>query len=44
MVSTGVGLKNIAHRYELLELPAPVFEKTETHFVAKIPLKKKTDD
>jgi LytS/YehU family sensor histidine kinase len=41
MVSTGVGLKNIAHRYELLELPAPEFYKTEAMFVAKIPLKAK---
>ena len=41
MVSTGVGLINIAHRYELLELPAPRFYKTETQFVAKIPLKAK---
>jgi PAS domain S-box-containing protein len=39
MISTGVGLKNITHRYELLELPAPEFYKTETQFVAKIPLK-----
>jgi LytS/YehU family sensor histidine kinase len=41
MVSTGVGLINIAHRYELLELPAPRFYKTETQFVAKIPLRVK---
>jgi PAS domain S-box-containing protein len=41
MISTGVGLTNIAHRYELLELPAPEFYKTETLFVAKIPLKAK---
>ena len=40
MTSTGVGLKNIAHRYKLLELPEPEFYKTETHFVARIPLKK----
>ena len=39
MVSTGVGLKNIEHRYHLLEMPAPEFYKTETHFIAKIPLK-----
>jgi hypothetical protein len=39
MVSTGVGLKNIEHRYKLLDMPAPEFYKTETHFVAKIPLK-----
>ena len=41
MISTGVGLTNIAHRYELLELPAPEFYKTETQFVARIPLKAK---
>ena len=40
MASTGVGLKNIEHRYHLLELPAPEFIKTETNFVARIPLKK----
>jgi len=39
MVSTGVGLKNIEHRYHLLEMTAPEFYKTETHFIAKIPLK-----
>lgn len=39
MISTGVGLKNITHRYELLELPAPEFFKTDTQFIAKIPLK-----
>jgi PAS domain S-box-containing protein len=41
MISTGVGLTNIAHRYDLLELPAPQFYKTETQFIAKIPLKAK---
>ena len=41
MTSTGVGLKNIAHRYMLLEMTEPEFYKTETHFVARIPLKKK---
>jgi hypothetical protein len=40
MTSTGVGLKNIAHRYKLLEFPEPEFYKTETHFVARIPLRK----
>ena len=40
MASTGVGLRNIEHRYKLLEMPAPKFYKTETEFVAKIPLKK----
>lgn len=39
MVSTGVGLKNIEHRYHLLEMPAPQFLKTKTKFVARIPLK-----
>lgn len=39
IVSTGVGLKNIEHRYVLLELPAPDFIKTEDSFIAKIPLK-----
>jgi LytS/YehU family sensor histidine kinase len=39
MASTGVGLKNIEHRYYLLELPAPQFYKTETEFIAQIPLK-----
>ncbi|NJM17184.1 MAG: histidine kinase [Bacteroidales bacterium] len=41
MASTGVGLKNITHRYKLLEMPEPEFYKTQTHFVARIPLKKK---
>ncbi len=39
MASTGVGLKNIEHRYHLLEMPAPQFYKTETEFIARIPLK-----
>ena len=39
MASTGVGLKNIEHRYYLLEMPAPEFIKTETNFIARIPLK-----
>lgn len=39
MASTGVGLKNIEHRYHLLAMPAPEFIKTETNFVARIPLK-----
>ena len=38
MTSTGVGLKNIQNRYKLLNNTAPIFEKTETHFVARIPL------
>jgi PAS domain S-box-containing protein len=41
MASTGVGLKNITHRYKLLEMREPEFFKNETHFVARIPLKKK---
>ncbi len=39
MASTGVGLKNIEHRYHLLEMPVPQFYKTETKFIARIPLK-----
>ncbi len=39
MASTGVGLKNIEHRYHLLEMPAPQFYKTETEFIAQIPMK-----
>jgi PAS domain S-box-containing protein len=39
MASTGVGLKNIEHRYSLLEMPAPQFSKNETQFIARIPLK-----
>lgn len=39
MVSTGLGLKNIEHRYKLLELPTPEFIKTETRFIARVPLK-----
>lgn len=39
MVSTGVGLRNIAHRYHLLEMPEPEFIKTETKFIARVPLK-----
>lgn len=38
MTSTGVGLKNIQNRYRLLNNTIPTFEKTETHFVARIPL------
>ena len=38
MTSTGVGLKNIQNRYRLLNNTIPVFEKTETHFMARIPL------
>lgn len=38
MTSTGVGLKNIQNRYRLLNNTIPAFEKTQTHFIAKIPL------
>lgn len=38
MTSTGVGLKNIQNRYRLLNNTVPTFEKTETHFIARIPL------
>lgn len=38
MTSTGVGLKNIQNRYLLLNNTIPVFEKSETHFTARIPL------
>lgn len=38
MSSTGVGLKNIQNRYRLLNNTIPAFEKTDTHFIAKIPL------
>ena len=39
MASTGVGLKNIEHRYKLLEMEPPQFLKTETMFIARIPVK-----
>ncbi len=38
IISTGVGLKNIQNRYRLLNNTIPSFEKTETHFIAKVPL------
>lgn len=38
IVSTGIGLKNIQNRYLLLNNTEPVFEKTETQFIAKVPL------
>ena len=38
LISTGVGLKNIQNRYLLLNNTEPVFEKTKTHFIAKVPL------
>lgn len=43
IVSTGVGLKNILNRYQLLKLTAPAFEKTKNQFVAKIQLVKNTN-
>lgn len=38
LVSTGVGLENINRRYSLVSDQHPVFEKTTTHFIAKLPL------
>lgn len=38
MTSTGIGLKNIQNRYRLLNNTIPVFEKTNTQFIASIPL------
>lgn len=40
IISTGIGLKNILNRYELLQLPLPTFEATESRFIAKIKLVK----
>ncbi len=37
-VSTGVGLENIRKRYAMLGDAEPEFIKTDTHFLAKIPL------
>jgi len=36
--STGIGLKNITNRYELISDNKPVFERSEEEFIAKIPL------
>jgi LytS/YehU family sensor histidine kinase len=36
--STGVGLKNIENRYKLLNNSTPEFFKTESQFIARIPL------
>jgi PAS domain S-box-containing protein len=36
--STGVGLQNIKNRYSLLTDKTCEFEKTETHFIARLPL------
>lgn len=38
IASTGVGLENIKHRYLLLNLPKPSFEKSKNSFIARIPL------
>jgi PAS domain S-box-containing protein len=38
ITSTGVGLKNIQNRYKLLNNSVPEFIKTETQFIARIPL------
>lgn len=38
LVSTGIGLKNIQNRYQLLNNTTPVFEKLTDRFIAKIPL------
>ncbi len=38
LISTGIGLKNIEKRYLLLNNTKPVFEKTATQFIARIPL------
>lgn len=40
MASTGVGLENITRRYALITDHTPVFAKTETHFIARLPLLK----
>lgn len=36
--STGVGLKNLTKRYELITEKIPGFERTESLFIAKLPL------
>jgi len=38
VISTGIGLKNIENRYLLLNNTRPIFEKSETQFMAKVPL------
>jgi len=40
LASTGVGLKNIIRRYELVSDQVPEFIKTTSHFIAKLPLLK----
>ena len=36
--STGIGLTNIVNRYKLITDKEPVFERTETEYIARIPL------
>ncbi len=36
--STGIGLRNIKNRYEIISELKPVFENTGTHFFARLPL------
>lgn len=36
--STGIGLTNILNRYKLITDKEPVFERTETEYIARIPL------
>ncbi len=36
--STGIGLRNIRNRYEIISELKPVFENTGTHFFARLPL------
>ena len=38
LASTGLGLQNIKHRYLLLNLPEPSFEKFGGEFIARVPL------
>ncbi len=38
VVSTGIGLKNISSRYSLICDKKPVFEQSDTQFIARIPL------
>ncbi|MFZ5428962.1 MAG: sensor histidine kinase [Bacteroidota bacterium] len=38
--STGVGIENIIRRYELLSSRVPEFVKTDSHFIARLPLLK----
>ncbi|NDP20953.1 MAG: PAS domain S-box protein [Paludibacter sp.] len=38
LASTGVGLKNILNRYQLLGITEPVFRKTTSEFIAQVPL------